>query len=62
MLTGCAVECTPLKRALEATFAAVLPKAAKPFIFLVRWASRVQCVRDSFTELFPHALPGCCWL
>lgn len=31
-----AVECTPLKRALEATYAAVLPKAAKPFIFLVR--------------------------
>ncbi|KAK9813170.1 hypothetical protein WJX72_010077 [[Myrmecia] bisecta] len=28
------VECGPLKRALEATYAAILPKAAKPFIFL----------------------------
>lgn len=29
-----AVECTPLKRALEASYAAVLPKACKPFLFL----------------------------
>jgi hypothetical protein len=35
-LYGCAVECTPLKRSLEATYAAILPKAAKPFFFLVR--------------------------
>eukprot|EP00898_Chlorokybus_atmophyticus_P001568 jgi/Chlat1/2411/Chrsp17S02666 len=28
------VECTPLKRALEAGYATVLPKASKPFIFL----------------------------
>ena len=33
-----AVECTPLKRALEASYAAVLPKACKPFLFLVRGA------------------------
>lgn len=31
------VECTPLKRAIEASYAAVLPKACKPFLFLVRW-------------------------
>ncbi|KAL4439671.1 hypothetical protein ABPG75_002672 [Micractinium tetrahymenae] len=33
-INGRSVECTALKRALEATYAAVLPKAAKPFIFL----------------------------
>ncbi|KAI3434419.1 hypothetical protein D9Q98_002497 [Chlorella vulgaris] len=33
-INGRAVECTPLKRAIEATYAAVLPKAAKPFAFL----------------------------
>jgi DNA mismatch repair protein MLH1 len=29
-----AVECTPLKRALEATYTAMLPKAIRPFIYL----------------------------
>ncbi|PSC74702.1 DNA mismatch repair Mlh1 [Micractinium conductrix] len=33
-INGRSVECKPLKRALETTYAAVLPKAAKPFIFL----------------------------
>ncbi|GAB4813902.1 hypothetical protein N2152v2_000948 [Parachlorella kessleri] len=33
-INGRAVDCTPLKRALESTYAAILPKAAKPFIFL----------------------------
>lgn len=34
-INGRPVDCAPLKRALEATYAAVLPKAAKPFVFLV---------------------------
>jgi len=34
-INGRPVECAPLKRALEATYASVLPKAAKPFVFLV---------------------------
>lgn len=34
-----AVESTPLKRAIEATYGAVLPKASRPFVFLVSsWA------------------------
>ncbi|PRW20651.1 DNA mismatch repair Mlh1 isoform X1 [Chlorella sorokiniana] len=33
-INGRSVECTPLKRALEASYAAVLPKACKPFLFL----------------------------
>lgn len=35
-INGRPVDCSPLKRALEATYAAILPKAAKPWIFLVR--------------------------
>jgi len=53
LVTVCAVECTPLKRALEATFAAVLPKAAKPFIFLVRWASWVPRCMGSWQLHIP---------
>ncbi len=34
-INGRPVECAPLRRALEATYASVLPKAAKPFVFLV---------------------------
>ncbi|KAK9820973.1 hypothetical protein WJX81_004838 [Elliptochloris bilobata] len=33
-INGRPVDCAPLKRALEATYASVLPKAAKPFVFL----------------------------
>ncbi|KAA6425958.1 MAG: DNA mismatch repair Mlh1-like [Trebouxia sp. A1-2] len=33
-INGRPVDCSPLKRALEATYAAILPKAAKPWIFL----------------------------
>ncbi len=36
-INGRPVDCTPLKRALEATYAAILPKASKPWVFLVRW-------------------------
>lgn len=39
-INGRGVECTPLKRALEGAYAALLPKAAKPFIFLVRPAKK----------------------
>lgn len=35
-INGRAVDCSPLKRALEATYASILPKASKPFIYLVR--------------------------
>ena len=35
-INGRTVECSPLKRALEATYATILPKASKPFIYLVR--------------------------
>ena len=35
LINGRPVECLPLKRALEATYAGILPKAAKPFVFLV---------------------------
>ena len=35
-INGRPVDCAPLKRALEATYAAFLPKAAKPFLFLAR--------------------------
>ncbi len=35
-INGRPVDCSPLKRALEATYAAILPKAAKPWIFLVK--------------------------
>ena len=34
-INGRPVDCSPLKRALEATYAALLPKAAKPWVFLV---------------------------
>lgn len=34
-INGRPVECTALKRAIEATYAAVLPKGYKPFVFLV---------------------------
>lgn len=34
-INGRPVECSPLKRALEATYAAILPKASKPWVFLV---------------------------
>lgn len=48
----CAVECTPLKRAIEATYAAVLPKAAKPFAFLVRCAARCFSTKGTLHLLF----------
>ena len=35
-INGRAVDCSPLKRALEATYASILPKASKPFIYLAR--------------------------
>ena len=44
-----AVECTPLKRALEAAYATLLPKAAKPFVFLVRafgWPALLRTTRS----------------
>ena len=44
-----AVECTPLKRALEASYAAVLPKACKPFLFLAS-------LRASIAALFSCVL------
>lgn len=34
-INGRAVDCSPLKRTLEATYAALLPKTTKPFAFLV---------------------------
>lgn len=34
-INGRPVECSPLKRAIEATYAAILPKGYKPFVFLV---------------------------
>ena len=34
-INGRPVECSPLKRALELTYSRLLPKAAKPFLFLV---------------------------
>ena len=34
-INGRPVDCSTLKRALEATYAAILPKAAKPWVFLV---------------------------
>ncbi|KAK9796301.1 hypothetical protein WJX73_009226 [Symbiochloris irregularis] len=33
-INGRPVDCSPLKRAIEATYAAVLPKGYKPFVFL----------------------------
>jgi DNA mismatch repair ATPase MutL len=39
-INGRPVECAPLRRALEATYASVLPKAAKPFVFLVGFPVR----------------------
>lgn len=41
-INGRPVDCSPLKRALEATYAALLPKAAKPWVFLV--GSRELCL------------------
>ena len=38
-INGRPVDCSPLKRALEATYAAILPKASKPWMFLVRCLS-----------------------
>ena len=35
-INGRAVDCSPLKRAIEATYATILPKASKPFLYLVR--------------------------
>lgn len=48
-INGRPVDCSPLKRALEATYAAILPKASKPWMFLVR--RLLQC-------LLLHAHPG----
>ncbi|KAK9820739.1 hypothetical protein WJX74_008211 [Apatococcus lobatus] len=33
-INGRAVDCSPLKRAIDALYATILPKAAKPFVFL----------------------------
>lgn len=35
-INGRPVDCGPLRRALEATYATVLPKAQKPWVYLVR--------------------------
>ena len=34
-INGRPVDCGPLRRAVEGAYAAILPKAAKPFLFLV---------------------------
>ena len=51
-INGRAVESTPLKRALEATYATLLPKAAKPFVFLVGGLGAVVVLA---------AAVCCCW-
>ena len=49
-INGRPVDCSPLKRALEATYAAILPKAAKPWVFLVE-----------FLLIVLQHMHGCCF-
>ncbi len=59
-INGRPVDYSPLKRALEATYAAILPKAAKPWIFLVRCVLLYQfAVCSVLITHYISALPTC---
>ena len=45
-INGRPVECSPLKRAVELMYSRLLPKAAKPFLFLVL-PSSLSIVRNT---------------
>ena len=49
-INGRPVDCSPLKRAIEATYAAILPKAAKPWIFLVSHTTTQNKLQATFTS------------
>jgi DNA mismatch repair protein, C-terminal domain len=51
-INGRSVDCSPLKRALEATYATILPKSSKPFIYLV---PTPPPARRTCPASFPHA-------
>ena len=58
-INGRPVECAPLKRALEATYAAVLPKAAKPFVFLVQYPGcTARCMSENMPFVFLVQAPA----
>ena len=42
-INGRPVECSPLKKAIENTYSSMLPKAAKPWLYLV---GPCACLRD----------------
>ena len=60
-INGRPVDCSPLKRALEATYAAILPKASKPWMFLVR--RLLQCLLLLLTACTPCSClcPSCAY-
>ena len=42
-INGRPVECSPLKRAIEITYTSLLPKAAKPWVFLASPSPTPAC-------------------
>lgn len=59
-INGRPVECSPLKRAIEATYAAILPKGYKPFVFLVSSKPcRTSSGLDSAMQLAGSGAAGC---
>ena len=52
-INGRPVECSPLKRAVELAYSRLLPKAAKPFLFLVL-PSSLSILRNTVNHQSPH--------
>jgi len=56
-INGRPVECSPLKRAIEITYTTLLPKAAKPWVFLAslrpQYPSTEPCPEPQKVEVAP---------